>query len=116
MRDLKPASESRVSVCSVLAQPTARLRNAEAPTILNRVNTCFMAFLFSGLMEFGNRCRMIAPFPSWRHQVSLFSCWEIEHIACQPFIIQCLCPLIRRLSINAVDRISVRNFALTDFR
>ena len=44
MTVLKPAAESRFSVCCVLAQPTASVRSAMTPIRLNAVNMRFMTF------------------------------------------------------------------------
>ena len=46
MTVLKPAAESRFSVCCVLAQPTVSAKSAMAPIRLNPVNICFIAFSF----------------------------------------------------------------------
>jgi hypothetical protein len=42
MTVLKPAAESRFSVCCVLAHPTVSAKSATAPIRLNPVNICLL--------------------------------------------------------------------------
>ena len=54
MTVLKPAAESRFSVCCVLAQPTARASSAIAPIRFNPGEfLCFMGFSFFLISLFG---------------------------------------------------------------
>jgi hypothetical protein len=46
MTVLKPAAESKFSVCCVWAQPVTRAINAKAETRLKSLKTCFTAFCF----------------------------------------------------------------------
>jgi hypothetical protein len=46
MTILKPAAESKFSVCCVWAQPTTRVIKAKAEARLNPLKICFTAFCF----------------------------------------------------------------------
>src|SRR5208283_3903538 len=50
MTILKPAAESKFSVCCVWAHPTTRAIKANAEARLNPLKICFTAFLFSWLI------------------------------------------------------------------
>ena len=76
MTILKPAAESKFSVCCVWAQPTTKAIKAKAEARLNPLKICFTAFLFSWLMAWSQFDGPLPDIAAANQRVKEFSIFE----------------------------------------
>jgi hypothetical protein len=76
MTILKPAAESKFSVCCVWAQPATRAIKAKAEARLNPLKICFTAFLFSWLIAWSQFDGPLFDIAGANQRVKEFSTFE----------------------------------------